>query len=100
MDDARRDTVAQATLAARESYGKLLAILAARTRNVAGAEDALADAFAAAFAQWPTGGVPTNPVGWLLTVARRSAGHAAWRGLPEPAGSSAAIGAQGSNPVP
>jgi RNA polymerase sigma-70 factor (ECF subfamily) len=79
MDDARRDTAAQATLAARESYGKLLAILAARTRDVAGAEDALADAFAAALAQWPTGGVPANPVGWLLTVARRSAGHAAAR---------------------
>jgi predicted RNA polymerase sigma factor len=79
MDDARRHTAAQATLAARESYGKLLAILAARTRDVAGAEDALADAFAAALAQWPTGGVPANPVGWLLTVARRSASHAAAR---------------------
>ena len=79
MDEARRDTAAQATLAARESYGKLLAILAARTRDVAAAEDALADAFAAALAQWPQGGVPSNPVGWLLTVARRSAGHAAAR---------------------
>jgi RNA polymerase sigma-70 factor (ECF subfamily) len=79
MEDARRDTAAQATLAARESYGKLIAILAARTRDVAGAEDALADAFAAALAQWPTSGVPANPVGWLLTVARRSAGHAAAR---------------------
>jgi RNA polymerase sigma-70 factor (ECF subfamily) len=79
MDDARRDTAVRATLAARESYGKLLAILAARTRDVAAAEDALADAFAAALAQWPQGGVPANPVGWLLTVARRSAGHAAAR---------------------
>lgn len=79
MDAARRDTAAQATLAARESYGKLIAILAGRTRDVAGAEDALADAFAAALAQWPRDGVPSNPVGWLLTVARRSAGHAAAR---------------------
>lgn len=79
MENARRDTAAQATLAARESYGKLIAILAARTRDVAGAEDALADAFAAALAQWPTSGVPANPVGWLLTVARRSAGHVAAR---------------------
>lgn len=79
MDEARRDIAAQATLAARESYGKLIAILAARTRDVAAAEDALADAFAAALAQWPQGGVPANPVGWLLTVARRSAGHAAAR---------------------
>ena len=79
MDQARRDADAQATCAARESYGKLLAILASRTRDVAAAEDALADAFAAAIAQWPRDGVPSNPVGWLLTVARRSAGHAAAR---------------------
>jgi len=79
MDEARRDATARATLAARESYGKLLAILAARTRDLAAAEDALADAFAAAIAQWPRDGVPSNPVGWLLTVARRSAGHAAAR---------------------
>ena len=79
MDEARRDTAAQATLAARESYGKLLAILAARTRDVAAAEDALADAFAAALVQWPQSGMPANPVGWLLTVARRSAGRAAAR---------------------
>lgn len=79
MDLARREADAQATLAARESYGKLLAILAARTRDVAAAEDALADAFAAAITQWPRDGVPSNPIGWLLTVARRSAGHSAAR---------------------
>ncbi|WP_300057527.1 DUF6596 domain-containing protein [uncultured Roseobacter sp.] len=79
MNQSRREANAQATLAARESYGKLIAILAARTRDVAAAEDALADAFAAAIAQWPRDGVPNNPVGWLLTVARRSAGHAAAR---------------------
>jgi RNA polymerase sigma-70 factor, ECF subfamily len=48
-------------------------------RDIAAAEDALAEAFAAAIAQWPQDGVPSNPVGWLLTVARRSAGHAAAR---------------------
>ena len=36
--------------AARQSYGKLVAYLAARTGDVAAAEDALADAFAAALA--------------------------------------------------
>lgn len=60
-----------AELAARESYGRLLSILAVRTRDVAGAEDALADAFLAAVAQWPTSGVPENPAAWLLTAARR-----------------------------
>jgi RNA polymerase sigma-70 factor, ECF subfamily len=56
---------------ARESYGRLIAFLAARTRDVAGAEDALAEAFAAALDSWPRDGVPDNPDAWLLTVARR-----------------------------
>ena len=56
---------------ARSSYGKLVAFLAARTRDVAGAEDALSEAFAAALADWPATGVPKNPEAWLLTVARR-----------------------------
>lgn len=56
---------------ARESYGRLVAFLAARTRDVAGAEDALAEAFATALRSWPIDGVPDNPDAWLLTVARR-----------------------------
>lgn len=63
---------------ARESYGRLVAFLAARTRDVAGAEDALSEAFAAALRTWPVDGVPDNPDAWLLTVARRrqtDAGH-------------------------
>jgi len=60
-----------AELAARASYGRLLSILAVRTRDVAGAEDALAEAFLAAVTQWPVDGVPRNPEAWLLTAARR-----------------------------
>lgn len=56
---------------ARRSYGKLVAFLVPRTRDVAAAEDALADAFAAALADWPVNGCPSNPEAWLLTVARR-----------------------------
>lgn len=56
---------------ARASYGRLLALIAARTGDVAGAEDALSEAFAAALAGWPATGVPDNPQAWLLTVARR-----------------------------
>ena len=56
---------------ARRSYGKLVALLAARTRDVTGAEDALADAFASALVDWPASGVPDNPEAWLMTVARR-----------------------------
>jgi RNA polymerase sigma-70 factor (ECF subfamily) len=55
---------------ARRSYGKLVAFLAARTRDVAAAEDALSEAFASALADWPAHGCPRNPEGWLLTVAR------------------------------
>ncbi|MDX8467678.1 sigma factor [Mesorhizobium sp. VK23B] len=62
---------AAAEAAARQSYGKLVAYLAARMRDVAGAEDALADAFAAALERWPKSGVPEKPEAWLLAVARR-----------------------------
>src|ERR1700677_2499233 len=56
---------------ARRSYGKLVAFLSARTRDVAAAEDALSEAFASALADWPYKGCPANPEAWLLTVARR-----------------------------
>ncbi|HET9710558.1 MAG TPA: sigma factor, partial [Pyrinomonadaceae bacterium] len=55
---------------ARQSYGRLVALLATRTRDVAGAEDALADALVAALTTWPRDGIPKNPQGWLLTAAR------------------------------
>jgi predicted RNA polymerase sigma factor len=66
-DDARKT----ADAVARRSYGKLVAFLASRTRDVASAEDALAEAFASALVDWPANGCPRNPEGWLLTVARR-----------------------------
>ncbi|MEO6610434.1 MAG: DUF6596 domain-containing protein, partial [Aestuariivirga sp.] len=56
---------------ARESYGRLVAFLAKRTRDVAQAEDALAEAFAAALKDWPRAGVPDNPAAWLIAVAKR-----------------------------
>jgi predicted RNA polymerase sigma factor len=69
--DERARSAADAV--ARRSYGKLVAFLAARTRDVAAAEDALSEAFASALADWPRNGCPTNPEAWLLTVARRKA---------------------------
>ena len=56
--------------AARTSYGRLLAYLARAWRDVAAAEDALAEAFAQALDTWPTKGVPANPDGWLMVAAR------------------------------
>jgi RNA polymerase sigma-70 factor (ECF subfamily) len=60
-----------AELAARASYGRLVAYLAARSHDVAAAEDALADAFVAALQTWPRVGVPDNPDAWLFAAARR-----------------------------
>jgi RNA polymerase sigma-70 factor (ECF subfamily) len=57
---------------ARESYGRLVAYLSSRTRDVGSAEDALSDALIAALTTWPRDGVPQNPEAWLLTAARRS----------------------------
>ena len=68
-EDAR--TCDTADTAARRSYGKLVAFLAARTRDMAAAEDALSEAFASALEHWPVSGCPANPEAWLLTVARR-----------------------------
>ena len=59
--------------AARRSYGKLVACLAAQTRDLTGAEDALSEAFALALKSWPERGVPASPEAWLLTAARRRA---------------------------
>jgi RNA polymerase sigma-70 factor, ECF subfamily len=67
-----------AAAVARDSYGRLIAYLAARSHDIAAAEDALGDAFAAALAHWPVDGVPDAPEAWLLTTARRRL-HDRWR---------------------
>ena len=68
LTDAEARAVAERT--ARTSYGRLVALLAASTRDLALAEDALSAAFERALTTWPATGVPDNPEGWLLTVAR------------------------------
>ena len=73
LREGDRDPRDAAERTARQSYGKLVAFLAHRLRDVAAAEDALAEAFAAALADWPRHGVPDKPEAWLLTVARRKA---------------------------
>ncbi len=71
MEAGEGDAAETAEAVARRSYGKLVAFLAARSRDVAAAEDALSDAFAAAMTKWPRTGPPQNPEAWLMTVARR-----------------------------
>ena len=70
---------AAAVAAARSSYGKLVAYLSSRTRDVAAAEDALSAAFEAALRDWPGHGVPLSPEAWLMTAARRALIDAARR---------------------
>src|SRR5262245_39570863 len=55
---------------ARNSYGRLVAYIAARTGDIADAQDALSEALLAALETWPTNGVPDKPEAWLLHVAR------------------------------
>lgn len=61
--------------ALQEHWGRLLALLLAKSnaaqRDIARCEDALADAWAEALEQWPRTGTPRNPLGWLYTAARR-----------------------------
>lgn len=56
----------------RESYGRLIAYLAARDRDVPAAEDALSDTFAAALQSWPAQGAPADPEGWLIVAAEQA----------------------------
>ena len=63
----------------RDSYGRLVAYLATRSGDVAGAEDALGDAFVAALKRWSAEGVPEKPEAWLLHVARNRMTDAARR---------------------
>jgi RNA polymerase sigma-70 factor (ECF subfamily) len=68
---------AAAERVARESYGRLVARLAWQWRDLAVAEDALSEAFAAALRHWPVQGVPDAPEAWLAAAAQRRLLHQA-----------------------
>lgn len=55
---------------ARDAYGKLLAIVARHSGDIAAAEELLSEAFQRALETWPVRGEPANPEGWLVAVAR------------------------------
>ncbi|MFM2355384.1 MAG: hypothetical protein RLZZ528_1120 [Pseudomonadota bacterium] len=57
----------------RHERGRLLAALISTLGSFDLAEEALADATGAALTDWPRGGLPRNPAGWILAVARRKA---------------------------
>jgi predicted RNA polymerase sigma factor len=79
MSDAAAQSVIEAVV--RGSYGRLVAYLAARSRDIAGAEDALHEALHAALRRWPSDGVPEKPEAWLLRVARNHLIDGARHGL-------------------
>ncbi len=76
--ERQQEAARAAAHAARVSYGRLLASVATRSRDIAAAEDALADALRTALEVWPERGLPEAPEAWLLTAARRRLGHG-WR---------------------
>ena len=80
--------------AVRAAGGRIVAALAARFRDLDLAEEAFADACARAARDWPQGGAPDNPAGWLYRAAQRRALDALrlrktrerfWPDAPEPA---------------
>lgn len=88
---------------ARSSYGRLLAYLASSTGDIPAAEDALADAFVQALSLWPSAGIPSNPEGWPITVARnrmRDVWKSAARRSSAPVGDiDGAVDARGADPA-
>lgn len=64
----------EAERAARAAYGRLVAWLAWQWRDLAAAEDAMAQALLKALETWPQQGVPATPAAcdaWLLSTAKR-----------------------------
>jgi len=66
-DDAHDAIVA----AWRAESARLVGALTRMTRDLELAEDLAQDALVAALEQWPTTGVPENPIAWLMTIAKR-----------------------------
>jgi RNA polymerase sigma-70 factor, ECF subfamily len=58
---------------ARDQWWSAVAAVTRLTGDLGRAEDAVQEAYAAALVRWPAEGVPANPFGWLVTVARRRA---------------------------
>lgn len=55
----------------RELAPQVLGVVVRRSGDFPAAEDATQEALLAAAEQWPTAGVPDNPTGWLVHVAKR-----------------------------
>ncbi|MET8262017.1 sigma-70 family RNA polymerase sigma factor [Micromonospora sp. NPDC005205] len=69
-DAAAAEAVAVASV---EAYPRIVATLIRVTGDWALAEDCAQESLTVALERWPTDGVPANPGGWLMTVARNRA---------------------------
>ncbi|WP_295694930.1 sigma-70 family RNA polymerase sigma factor [Lapillicoccus sp.] len=66
------DASHEAILAAwRAESARLVGALTRMTRDLELAEDLAQDALVAALEQWPTTGIPDNPVAWLMAIVKR-----------------------------
>lgn len=57
----------------RDEFGRVLATVIRAVGDFHVSEDAVQDAFALAFEQWPRDGWPRNPRSWLISTARHKA---------------------------
>ncbi len=70
--ESRAEDSNEAIVAAwRAESARLVGALTRMTRDLELAEDLAQDALVAALEQWPTTGVPQNPIAWLMTIAKR-----------------------------
>ncbi|MGW5666523.1 RNA polymerase sigma factor [Micromonospora sp. NPDC003776] len=67
------DAAGAVAAAGTEAYPRIVAALIRVTGDWTLAEDCAQEALAAALERWPRDGVPDNPGGWLMTVARNRA---------------------------
>ena len=70
---ARAAAADAAAAAAADAYPRIVATLIRITGDWTLAEDSAQEALAVALARWPGEGVPANPGGWLMRVARNRA---------------------------
>jgi RNA polymerase sigma-70 factor (ECF subfamily) len=71
MEVTRVERVLEQTF--REDGSRLLAALIGRFGDFELAEDSLQEAFVVAAERWRVDGLPANPAGWLMTVAKNKA---------------------------
>lgn len=73
MNNAATSSATALTRLARDDGPRVLSVLASRFGDLDLADDAVQDALVDAARSWPRDGVPSNPGGWLMTVARNRA---------------------------